>query len=211
MKEFAASIRWDLAQKEAAMLRLCKHPHICEFVEEINGAIVTELLEGDLFDRVPLAESDVRHLLRQLISAVRALHQHGVAHLDLKPENVCFDHEDKVKLIDFGSARFFDSDDEALSTTTPAYAPPEAFVSSDGVPASPRTDIFSLGVLAVVCLTGHLSPHISRRSIRALVVSRDDLTEDARSFCLWCLEDDPEKRPSATQLLAHPFLSSSSV
>lgn len=98
-------------------------------------------------------------ILRALCDALEALHSHGFVHRDIKPENVMIDDHGQVKLIDFDAARAFDGikSHDTVILGTVGFAPPEQF----GVAQSdPRSDIYALGVLFNVMLTG---AHPSRK------------------------------------------------
>jgi calcium/calmodulin-dependent protein kinase I len=103
--------------------------------------LVTELAHGgDLFDRVCLKgsydESNTADLIRAIISAVAYLHDHGIVHRNLKPENLLFrTPEDNADLMitDFGLSRIMDEEQFHVLTTTcgtPGYMAPEIFRKS---------------------------------------------------------------------------------
>jgi len=95
------------------------------------------------------------HVARQLASAVEAVHDAGIVHGDLKPQNViCGDDDDwTVKLLDFGTARLTAAGREAEDTITgtPEYIAPERVM---GEPPCPSNDIYSLGVVLYELLAG---------------------------------------------------------
>ena len=115
--------------------------------EYIQGDSLAYLLEGALF-----TPAEARKITRQLCNALWVLHQLGAVHRDIKPENVIIRGSEAI-LIDFDASRIFKSDtnqDTQILGTT-GYAAPEQFGLSqtDG-----RADIYSLGVLLNVMLTG---------------------------------------------------------
>lgn len=115
--------------------------------EYIQGDPLDELLSGDLF-----SPSLARQVMQQLCTALWVLHSMGAVHRDVKPENIILRGSDAV-LIDFDASRLFkeelSSDTQILGTT--GYAAPEQYglSQSDG-----RTDIYALGVLLNIMLTG---------------------------------------------------------
>lgn len=115
--------------------------------EYIQGDTLAEVLEGGL-----LTPAEAKQIMLQLCAALRILHSMGAVHRDIKPDNVILRGGDAV-LIDFDAARFFKSelntDTQILGTT--GFAAPEQYglSQSDG-----RADIYALGVLLNVMLTG---------------------------------------------------------
>ena len=107
-------------KEEATLLRVAgEHRSVCSYKELFEGDdawyIVTELARGgELFDRLvergAYSPAGAAGVMRELVDAVAYLHQMGIAHLDLKPENVLLKSDETdasdVRLVDFGSARF---------------------------------------------------------------------------------------------------------
>jgi hypothetical protein len=126
-----------------------------------NGVdhIVMELIEARTLadivtERGPLDERSVESVAQQLLSALRAAHQAGVAHRDVKPGNVMLMPDGRVKLTDFGIAQA--TDDTRLTGTgllvgSPGYLSPEQL---DGVDASPASDLWALGATLYFAVDG---------------------------------------------------------
>ena len=137
---------------------LCPHlPQIMEAAEQdgqtavleeyVQGGTLAELLMG-----ARLTEREARQVTMQLCQALHVLHSMGAVHRDVKPENVILRGSDAV-LIDFDAARIYkdesESDTQVLGTT--GFAAPEQY----GIfQSDERADIFSLGVLLNIMLTG---------------------------------------------------------
>ncbi len=127
-----------------------------------NGVdhIVMELIEAPTLTDVvarsgPLDELRTLHMAQQLLSALRAAHERGVVHRDVKPSNVMIDGSGHVTLTDFGIAQAVD--DPRLTTTgavigSPGYLAPERL---DGEAAPPASDLWSLGATLFYALTGN--------------------------------------------------------
>ena len=96
-----------------------------------------------------------RSALRQILLGVAAAHQHNIIHRDLKPENLLMDGEGQVKVIDFGIAKFGESNlTNRTGYGTMAYLPPEILKSGTFKDADARTDIYALGHIYYELVTG---------------------------------------------------------
>ncbi|MCZ6779217.1 MAG: protein kinase, partial [Acidobacteria bacterium] len=163
--------------QEARLLASLNHPHIAAIygLEESDGVrfLVLELVPGDtLAERIaqgPLPIDEALTLCRQIAEALEAAHERGIIHRDLKPANVKVTPEGKVKVLDFGLAKAFQTDssgavDLSQSPTasyratsdgvilgTAAYMSPE---QARGKPVDKRTDIWSFGCVLYETLTG---------------------------------------------------------
>lgn len=115
--------------------------------EYIQGDSLAYLLEGALF-----SHAEARKIIMQLCNALWVLHQLGAVHRDIKPENVMIRGSEAI-LIDFDASRIFKSDtnqDTQILGTT-GYAAPEQYGIAQ---TDERADIYSLGVLLNIMLTG---------------------------------------------------------
>lgn len=115
--------------------------------EYIQGDSLAYLLEGALFSR-----AEARKITMQLCNALWVLHKLGAVHRDIKPENVIIRGSEAI-LIDFDASRIFKSDtnqDTQILGTT-GYAAPEQYGIAQ---TDERADIYSLGVLLNIMLTG---------------------------------------------------------
>lgn len=137
---------------------LCPHlPQIMEAAEQDGQtAVLEEYVQGDtlaeLLMGARLTEREARQVTMQLCQALHVLHSMGAVHRDVKPENDILRGSDAV-LIDFDAARIYkdesESDTQVLGTT--GFAAPEQY----GIfQSDERADIFSLGVLLNIMLTG---------------------------------------------------------
>lgn len=124
-----------------------KEGKVAVLEEYIQGDTLYYLLEGSL-----IPPKEAKKILRQLCSALWVLHSLGAVHRDIKPENVILRGNEAV-LIDFDASRIYkaeqDNDTKVLGTV--GFAAPEQYgiFQSDG-----RADIYSLGVLLNIMLTG---------------------------------------------------------
>ena len=173
LKVFKANSAW-LSPKilsEARAAAALNHPNVCTIfsVDDSEGvpAIVMEYVDGQSLDVIlhsgAMAASQVAELGRQIALGMAAAHSLGIVHGDLKPANLLVTDRRVVKITDFGlSQRAASSQDsektqdwiyatEGKIAGTPAYMSPE---QSRGEPATPKSDVFSLGVVLYEMLTG---------------------------------------------------------
>ncbi|KAM4874652.1 serine/threonine-protein kinase 17A [Thomomys bottae] len=183
---------------------------------------------GEIFDQCvadrddAFKEKDVQRLMRQILEGVHFLHTHDVVHLDLKPQNILLTSESPlgdIKIVDFGLSRIMKSSEELREIMgTPEYVAPE-ILSYD--PISMATDMWSIGVLTYVMLTG-ISPflgddkqetflNISQMNLSYSEEEFDGVSESAIDFIKKLLIRKPEDRSTAEECLKHPWLSPSST
>jgi serine/threonine protein kinase len=138
------------------------HPNIVsiyDYGESGDQAyLVMEFVEGptlkELFDqRHGFNLQEIGTIVSSMLDALQYSHDHGVVHRDIKPDNVMFTKDMRLKLTDFGIARLEDSDmtRTGMVIGTPAYMSPEQFL---GEPIDRRTDVYSTGVVLFNMLTG---------------------------------------------------------
>jgi serine/threonine-protein kinase len=159
-------------KREGKILGLLADPHIAELIDAgvtLTGQpyLVLEYVEGDQIDRYcDLHQLDIRTRIRlflDVLGAVTKAHANLIVHRDLKPSNILVNKENnQVKLLDFGIAKLIEGDRRiGLQTTltlagvnalTPEYASPEQL---KGEAITTATDIYALGVLLYLLLTGH--------------------------------------------------------
>ena len=120
-------------------------------MEYISGATLQELLQ----EKKTFSEKEVRDMAVELCSVLQKVHEAGIVHRDITPKNIMISNDGVLKLIDFGIAR--EKKEEKAQDTeilgTPGYAAPEqhGFIQTDK-----RSDIYAVGVLMNVALTGAL-------------------------------------------------------
>lgn len=143
--------------------------------EWLEGITVAEILKQGLYK-----ESGVRTILSALCTSLSALHSIRIIHRDIKPENVMVTNEGNVRLIDFDAARVYKPDHtkDTVVLGTLGYAAPEQFGFHQ---SDQRTDIYALGVLMNVMLTGE---HPSVKSYRGRLGKVIET----------CIQTNPEKR-----------------
>ena len=152
------------------ILRKLDHPHIVGLKEVVldqtNTYIIMELLGGgELFNRIvdrgPFPEPEAAKLFAQILLSMEYLHSLDIVHRDVKPENILYTAEgsNSVKLIDFGYAGVWSPEKELTGLCgTPDYVAPEVLTwyedEESGTPYGKSSDLWSLGVLLYVILSG---------------------------------------------------------
>ncbi|XP_012502435.1 PREDICTED: serine/threonine-protein kinase 17A isoform X2 [Propithecus coquereli] len=190
---------------------------------ELGSAAGGEIFDQCVADREEaFKEKDVQRLMRQILEGVHFLHTHDVVHLDLKPQNILLTNESPlgdIKIVDFGLSRIMKNSEELREIMgTPEYVAPE-ILSYD--PISMATDMWSIGVLTYVMLTG-ISPflgnnkqetflNISQMNLSYSEEEFDVVSESAIDFIKTLLIKKPEDRATAEECLRHPWLTQSSV
>ncbi|CAI5674025.1 serine/threonine-protein kinase 17A isoform X1 [Oreochromis niloticus] len=215
---------------EIAVLELASAcPHVVNLhqVYEMASEMVLVLefaAGGEIFNQCvsdredeAFSEEDVKRLMRQILEGVAFLHQNNVVHLDLKPQNILLMSTSPlgdIKIVDFGLSRMVSSHQELREIMgTPEYVAPEIL---NYEPISTATDMWSVGVLAYVMLTG-ISPFLGEDkqetflNISQLSVSYSDeelqqLDPAALSFIQMLLRKHPQERATAEHCLTHPWL-----
>lgn len=120
--------------------------------------LITELCDGDdLYERVsqgPLSEPAAASIFRQLMTAITCCHRAGIAHRDVKLDNVLFDAQGNLKLADFGSAEWFGGCVDGMMSGvvgTPYYVAPEVLMRRQ---YNEKVDVWSAGVILYIMLAG---------------------------------------------------------
>ncbi len=169
---------------EGTLLARLSHPNIARLLDAgVTAAgqpyLVLEYVEGvriDVFAETQRLDVAARlGLLLQVCDAVAHAHTHLVLHRDLKPSNVLVDGEGRVKLLDFGIGSWLDHEPDRAAPAgprrfTPEYAAPEQV---QGGTITTVTDVYALGVLATVLLTGASPPAAGPAGVAGRLLPRD--------------------------------------
>ena len=159
----------DRFKREGKILALLAHRHIAELIDAgVTAAgqpyLALEYVDGDQIDRYcDQQQLDLPTRIRlflHVLDAVAAAHANLIVHRDLKPSNVLVRKDGDVKLLDFGIAKLIEAENNLERQTaltigggplTPEYAAPEQL---QGEPITVSTDVYALGVLLYLLLTG---------------------------------------------------------
>jgi len=210
---------WGLAKfvKEAQTLARFSHPNIVRVRRFLNlnstaymvmdyqqGVPLGEILDegGDL------SETEILEFLPPLLDGLGAVHQAGVLHRDIKPDNIIIRQDGQPILIDFGAARMeVGQQSRSLHRVfTPGYAAPEQYVS--GEEQGPWTDIYGMAAVLYSAISGRAPLEAPART-GAMMRSSEDALEPARrvgegryqpeflAAIDWGLEIEPQHRPQS--------------
>jgi serine/threonine protein kinase len=195
-----------------------QHPNIVtvhDFGEGQHSAyLVMELVEGKplstiIRERKQLPPAEVRDILYQMAIALRAAHEAGVVHRDVKPANIVVDADGYARLTDFGIARALEGSQltqagEFLGTAH--YVSPE---QAQNQPATPASDLYSLAVIGHELLTGQ--PPFDGDSVITTALAHvirpapplpDSVPEPLRTTVMAGLAKNPEDRPASAAAFA---------
>jgi serine/threonine protein kinase len=194
-------------------------------MEYAPGPSLRDVLKSQTSGVMPLRRA--LEILRQVAVAVAAAHEAGVIHRDLKPDNIVLSPRpgggERVKILDFGLAKIIINADLPSITRpgeifgTPDYMAPDLL---RGLPSDPRTDIYSLGIIAYEIFTGEV-PFIifddvlellyAHQQMKPLAPSQarprheEPLPPEVEKIVLRCMEKEPEHRPTRASEVAQVF------
>ncbi|ACK68538.1 serine/threonine protein kinase with WD40 repeats [Gloeothece citriformis PCC 7424] len=194
--------------KEGQLLVQLNHPNVVKiqdlFAEKNTAYIVMELIEGATLglelDSQPgkkLLPRRVEILMEQLVSALTAIHEAGIFHLDIKPNNILVTSKDRLVLVDFGSAKQVASN--SINRTrffTESYAAPEVII---GGKIGRESDVFELGMLLYEMLTGTLPPKALTRLFEGDTFTPHSLDNPWRTLVTSALHLKQEYRPKTVK------------
>ncbi|XP_072573136.1 striated muscle preferentially expressed protein kinase isoform X3 [Paramormyrops kingsleyae] len=226
--EFAAKFvsvrakRKTSALREMRLLLRLEHERIIYFHDAFEKknviVIVTELCHEELLDRIAkkssIMECEIRSSIRQLLEGLGYLHQNDILHLDIKPENILMADRssDQVRICDFGNAiELTPGDTHYCKYGTPEFIAPEVV---NQTPVSKATDIWPVGVITYLCLTG-VSPFAGENdrdtalNVRNYNVAFEEgmfagVCWEGRGFIIKLLVAD-RLRPDTNECLRHPW------
>nr|XP_017233538.1 PREDICTED: mitogen-activated protein kinase kinase kinase YODA-like [Daucus carota subsp. sativus] len=216
-KESAQQLR-----QEVALLSRLRHPNIVQYLgsevvddklyiylEYVSGGSIYKLLR----DYGQLGEAAIRSYTQQILSGLAYLHARHTIHRDIKGANLLVDPNGRVKLADFGMAKHISGQPCHLSFKgSPYWMAPEIIKNSSS--CNVAVDIWSLGctILEMATTKPPWSQFEGVAAIFKIGHSKElpdmpqNLSDDGKDFIRRCLQRNPLDRPSAAQLLEHPFV-----
>jgi eukaryotic-like serine/threonine-protein kinase len=211
--------RFRAEARHAALVNHEGIANVFDYGEEEGSAyLVMELVPGEALSSILerekiLPASRVLSIVAQTSSALHAAHQAGLVHRDIKPGNLLITPDGSVKITDFGIARL--ADQVPLTATgqvmgTVQYLAPE---QAGGKPASPATDIYSLGIVAYEALAGKRPFRGDSQVAIAMAQIKEtppelpaSIPSAVRALVMSCMAKKPEGRPTSAQDLANAAL-----
>ena len=202
--------------KEASVLAKLKHPNIVNvinfFQANETAYMVMTYHSGMTLDKAikrkksQITENQLLNVFDPLLSAVGMIHQHGILHLDIKPNNILTRPKNSPILLDFGANQPFPSPTvrDGSTVITNGFSPPEQYYQSE--PCGPWTDIYAIGATMYYCLSGNRPLHANKRKKRdRLVLATKAFKRHYPYYILhaidWAMKIDPKQRPQSINIL----------
>uniref|UniRef100_A0A8R1TUF5 Protein kinase domain-containing protein n=1 Tax=Onchocerca volvulus TaxID=6282 RepID=A0A8R1TUF5_ONCVO len=217
----------DKVEREVAIMTQLRHPRIAQIYDAFatpdnDVVLIMEIVNGgELFDRVVdenyiLTELAVVMIICQICEAISYVHSKNIVHLDLKPENImCVSQTgNRIKLIDFGLAQFYDGSSNLLFMAgTPEFVAPEVIKFE---PIDFYTDMWSIGVITYILLSG-ISPFLGETLGDTYVAVEkgewefddeafESISDAAKDFISKLLIMDQKQRMLPEDCLNHPWV-----
>jgi len=207
--------RFRAEARHAALVNHEGIANVYDYGEEDGSAfLVMELVPGEALSALierdrSLPVDRVLDIVAQTAAALHAAHTAGLVHRDIKPGNLLITPDGRVKITDFGIARI--ADQVPLTATgqvmgTVQYLSPE---QASGKPASPATDIYSLGIVAYEALAGK-RPFTGESQVAIAMAQINEappelppsIPEPVRNLVMSAIAKNPKDRPASAQHLA---------
>lgn len=173
----------SIFKQEAEILKSLTHPNIVEIYDQFDDGndfcLVLEYVNGlnlseYVYNYGPFNNIEAKKIFLQIIDSILYLHQNGIIHKDIKPNNFLIDNTGKIKLIDLGIAKdLVKNQTESYKIFTPKYASPEQL---KGESIDIKSDIYSLGKTFYFLLTSKL-PNDSKT-----LVFGQDFQDEVKDF-----------------------------
>ncbi|KAF4378874.1 hypothetical protein G4B88_008344 [Cannabis sativa] len=212
-------------EEEVNLLKNLSHPNIVRYLgtarEDESLNILLEFVPGGSISSLlgkfgSFPESVIRMYTKQLLLGLEYLHKNGIMHRDIKGANILVDNKGCIKLADFGASKKV----VELATITgaksmkgtPYWMAPEVILQTGH---SFSADIWSVGCTMIEMATGKPPWSQQYQEVAALFhigttkshpPIPEHLSAEAKDFLLKCLHKEPDLRPTASELLQHPFV-----
>jgi serine/threonine protein kinase len=169
---------------------------------------------GELFDYIVsntrLKEKEACGFFQQIISGIEYIHKLNVVHRDLKPENLLLDHNNRIKIVDFGLSNTYKPDEELKTACgSPCYAAPEMIAGKKY--GGLKVDIWSSGVILFAMICGYLpfedpnTGELYKKILACAYKVPKFISEDAKDLIKRILNTEPETRFGIEEIRSHPW------
>ena len=216
----------ELVRIEIDILKLCHHPNIVRLIDHLENNeyifIVMEYIEGGTLRqyfkkrKFNFSERQASNIMLQIASGIKYLHQYGIAHRDLKPDNIMITQQNDfgiVKIMDFGLSKIVSPKEKMVDGYgSLSYVAPEVLVRT---PYNKEVDIWSMGVILFYMLSGHLPFRGKKEDVVAnkIVFNSPEFDDDdwetrsntVKNLIESCLEKKVENRITIERFLNHPW------
>ncbi|KAK9162151.1 hypothetical protein Syun_003053 [Stephania yunnanensis] len=215
----------DVWREIQIMHHLSEHPNVVRikgtYEDSLFIHLVMELCAGgELFDRIVhkghYTEKKAVEIIKTIVGVVEGCHSLGVMHRDLKPENFLFagvEEEAALKATDFGLSVFYKPGDTFSDVVgSPYYVAPEVLRKHYG----PESDVWSAGVILYILLSGvppfwaETESGIFRQILQGKLDFESDpwprISDSAKDLIRKMLDRNPKNRPTAHEVLCHPWI-----
>ncbi|CAL4971889.1 unnamed protein product [Urochloa decumbens] len=208
--------------QEISLLSRLQHPNIVRYygsetvddklyiyLEYVSGGSIHKLLQ----EYGQFGEQAIRSYTKQILLGLAYLHAKNTVHRDIKGANILVDPNGRVKLADFGMAKHINGQQCPFSFKgSPYWMAPEVIKNSSG--CNLAVDIWSLGCTVLEMATSKppwsqyegIAAMFKIGNSKELPPIPDHLSEEGKDFIRQCLQRDPSSRPTAVDLLQHPFV-----
>ncbi|XP_044467441.1 mitogen-activated protein kinase kinase kinase ANP1-like isoform X2 [Mangifera indica] len=208
-------------EEEVKLLKDLSHPNIVRYLgtvrEEESLNILLEFVSGGSISSLlgkfgPFPEAVVRTYTKQLLLGLEYLHKNGIMHRDIKGANILVDNKGCIKLADFGASKQATVSGAKSMKGTPYWMAPEVILQTGHACSA---DIWSVGCTVIEMATGKPPWSQQYQEVAALFYIGttkshppipEHLSVEAKDFLLKCLQKEPNMRPTASELLKHPFV-----
>lgn len=198
---------------------MIRHPNIIQLFEIIETPkqlyLIMEYVNGgELFDHIVentrLDEEVACKYYQQIISGIEYLHELRICHRDLKPENLLLDHNQNIKLVDFGLSNTYEKGGSLKTACgSPCYAAPEMIAGENYF--GKRVDIWSSGVILYAMVCGFLpfeDPDTSKLYGKILGGEfhiPKFISNECRHMMHCVMNTDPDTRYTIEEIREHPW------
>ena len=208
----------NITQREVDnLLQLAQNPHpnianLHEGFQNNNKYYLVLDYGGQPIRQLDFQEDRIKHIIRQVISALKHCHAYGIIHHDLRSENILIDEHDHIKLTDFNFSTNNQTSIGNTLTICPECQAPEAL---NGGNITPALDIWALGILICEMVSGQ-NPFITKQDKSQTKIKQKVLfglpnlsiisNRQCRQLVSHLLLIDASKRLTLSQIEAHPWL-----